>query len=769
MKYTRQEHNDFLEAEFQAQTKAFNQKLNTSATHLLEEKEELFVAKFIAFRDGEMILKFSTARGLPRKGEYLYCFMVPKDLRNSKNWGETTYGDLVKAKSNFTEAVCIWQRPSKDKDGKLEEGFCIAGFRGIDLEFSVNISEAEGMILLLGPNKPPFEYIANLQTLVKQNYSDQVNLLLDQDFVANDWQPSLLNDNSDIPGFLLTQLTLSDQVILIGPPGTGKTYQIAQICKRLCEEGKSVLVTSLTNRALMEVIEKPALSNLLNKKQIFKTKISTDEAEQKPDLQPTKDMVPKPGSLVLSTFFNVSGQALNVQNTQPFDYVIVDEASQALLAMFAAAKILGKKNIWIGDTRQLPPVMAINEDKIDKRNYGFLVDGLKAISDCSSVPVFQLTETYRLTSRSADYTGLFYNNSLKSKARTDVKLSFSELPNEFKAFFNPKGGATLIKTDMPIGNKSPKNALEIAKRLATCLLEADGDLHISVLSNYVDTVKSLQKNIFQTLGDHKNLLIETVSRIQGLTTDITIFVVPNSGYNHSLEKRLFNVATSRARRHTIIITDVNLLTSYSNLDESVKLYLQKLNDEYSFEYTPDRNMIETSVESKQTQITEQPKSTLKILDKIDLSKLQKPKKEISIDKENIYIIDTNVFIDCPDIISKIDEKYQVVLSAKVIDELDALKDKLPQGDEKKNVQKALIQMNKSIDKVNVKMDTANLDLLPDDFNKKTPDNFILSVALKYKSENPIMLTSDNGLQLRAKGLGVTTIKLKDFLQQLKYC
>jgi rRNA-processing protein FCF1 len=64
--------------------------------------------------------------------------------------------------------------------------------------------------------------------------------------------------------------------------------------------------------------------------------------------------------------------------------------------------------------------------------------------------------------------------------------------------------------------------------------------------------------------------------------------------------------------------------------------------------------------------------------------------------------------------------------------------------------------------------TADLALLPYDFNKKSPDNFILSVALRYKSENPIMLTSDNGLQIKAKGLGITTITLKAFLNQGKY-
>ena len=772
MKYTRQEHSNFLEEELQAQTKAFNQKLNTSATFLLQEREELFVAQFLTFKDGEMILKFSTKRGLPRKGEYLYCFTVPKELRDFRNWGEKTYGDLVKEKANFTETVCVWQAPSKDKDGNLEKDFYIAGFRGVELDFSVNISEAEKMILLLGPNKPPFEYIANLQKIVQSNYSENVSSILDQDFIKTNWQPSLLDNKKDIPNFILSQLELTDQLILIGPPGTGKTYQIAEICKRLCGQGKSVLVTSLTNRALIEVIEKPALENMLDEGKVFKTKISTDEAKEFPRLEQTKEVNPQPGNLVLSTFFIASSEAVNLTDKPPFDYVIVDEASQALLAMFGAAKLLGKKNIWIGDTKQLPPVVAINEDKVSKKNYDILVDGLKALSDTSSVPIFQLTETYRLPNRGSDYTGLFYNNSLKSKAKTDIRLSFPELPNDVNVFFNPQGGSTLIKTDLEVGNKKPKNAIEIAKLLVAHLLTVNENLHISVLSNYIDTVKALQKSIYGSIDDPKNLLIETVARIQGLTTDVTIFVIPNSGYNHSLEKRLFNVATSRAKRHTIIISDKKIISSYPHLDEDVKMYLQKLNDEYSFYYTTEKKLIESkTIEPKETQVEEKPVSQtgLKVLGKIDLSKFEKPKKEIVKGKENIYIIDTNVFVDQPDIISKIDHKYSLVLSAKVIDELDYLKISPSLSDEqKKNVQKAIKHINESFDKRNIKMDTADLALLPNDFNKKSPDNFILSVALRYKGENPIMLTSDNGLQIKAKGLGITTITLKAFLNQGKY-
>ncbi len=775
MIFSREEHIQFLEEELRAQTEAYKQKLDTSALFLLQDREELFVAQFLKFQDGEMILKFPNTRGIPRQGEYLYCFTVPKELRNYRDWSNKTYGDLIKAKTNYSEIVCIWQTPSSEKD------FSIAGFRGVELEFAIHIQEAEGMILLLGPNKPPFEYIANLQSIVQNKNNESVNKILDQDFQVSDWVPSLLDNKNNIADFVLSQLSLQDSLILQGPPGTGKTYLIAEICERLCNQGKSVLVTALTNRALIEIVEKPALKGLLEEHRIFKTKLSVDEARAFKDLQQTKDVSPQPYNLILSTFFITSGQAAKTFNEPPFDFVIVDEASQALLGMFGGAKLLGKKNIWIGDTRQLPPVVSLSDDKVSRKNYGALVDGLKALSETASLPIFQLIETHRLTDRAANYSGVFYKNSLNSRAKKDIRLSYSEMDIEFGKLFNPSGGPTLIKTDLKAGEFKPKNALNLTTDIVKHLLATNEKLHISVLTYFVETTKALQKAIFQTVGYHKNLLIETVSKVQGLTTDVTIFVVPNSSYHRSLENRLFNVATSRSKRHTLIIADKDILTR-SQIDNEVKDYLQRLNEDFSFYIQFEGLAIANISEAKQNETVEKEKTEdiqtknesetqdkigLKVLGKIDLSKFEKPKKEINKDKENIYIIDTNVFVDQPDIISKIDPKYSVVLSAKVIDELDYLKITLTE-EQKKNVQKALRQINESIDKRGIKMDTADLTLLPNDFNKKSPDNFILSVALKYDGANPILLTSDNGLQIKAKGLNITTITLKEFMKQLKH-
>lgn len=200
-----------------------------------------------------------------------------------------------------------------------------------------------------------------------------------------------------------------------------------------------------------------------------------------------------------------------------------------------------------------------------------------------------------------------------------------------------------------------------------------------------------------------------------------------------------------------------------------KKKLLELSEVYNHRYNKISNKIIEGIKSQcnknKVNLTTQDIS-LKVIDKIDLSKFEKPKKEIKKNKENLYIIDTNVFVDYPDIISKINKKYPVILSAKVVDELDNLKSKLD-NESKRNVQKALKSINHHLDTRDLRMEFSDSSLLHVDFTKHSPDNQILTVALKFKSENPILLTSDNGLQAKAKGLKLTTITLREFLRQLR--
>lgn len=373
---------------------------------------------------------------------------------------------------------------------------------------------------------------------------------------------------------------LTDTMILQGPPGTGKTFMIAELCAKLCAEGHSVLITALTNRALMEIAEKPSVESLLNEHKIYKTNITIDEMREIGKLETIKNITPIPGSLVLSTYYITSGFAADLSIEQPFDFVIMDEASQAILPMFAASRKIGKKNLWVGDTNQLSPIVTLNEDRIRICGYKPIVGGLKLLADNSNSPIFQLTTTYRFGQRAADYTGIFYNNTLVAQ---ETKI-YDDLPSMCKVLCK-EGGPTLILTDMPSGNSTPDFAISMASFIISTILNDDKEKEIAVLTCMKKTVRALQMAITQKIGSRKNLIVDTVARVQGLTTDITLFFVPDYSYIRTLEPHLFNVATSRAKEHTIIIAD-KYVFDCATLDKRVRSYLERLKKEKSI-YVPD--------------------------------------------------------------------------------------------------------------------------------------------------------------------------------------
>ena len=571
MNYSREQQWQFLEDELQAEIKEFDIKLKASASYLMD-KGEVFTAQFLSFsNNGEMRVRFAISRPIPRKGEYLYCMTLHKELRNYRNWGNRTYGDLVKDKTNQTVAICNWTSPSNDSR------FILAGFIGIDNKFADWISDTPGVVLVLGPNRPPYEYIANLQSLTSHRTSPALSSVLDENYTIKKWEPILLHNNDSIHTFIRSQLELSSALILQGPPGTGKTYQVSQLVADLCEAGYSVLVTALTNRALMEITKKDSIKKLLALRKVYKTKITTEEAKDVPLLQIEEKVTPKKGCLVLSTFYITSGVAADSSAEYPFDYVIMDEASQAILPMIAAARLLGRRCVFVGDIKQLPPVVLSKPSRISSHGYLGLIEGLKTISEHSLYPTYQLTDTYRLTSRSALYTGHFYNNTLHSKSK-EQKISTLD------AFFmNRFGGPTLLKTDMEIGNLKDNAMLKLTLSVVTYIYQKDPACEIAVLSCMKETIRALQSTIYPRIKKTK-ILIDTVARIQGLTTDICVYCIPNTSFIHTLEPRLFNVATSRARRQTIIIADKNIL-SYTLMNNNVRDFLSNLDSDFSF-YLP---------------------------------------------------------------------------------------------------------------------------------------------------------------------------------------
>ncbi len=743
---TKEQQYTFYNKEIETIREEYNSYLSSKCIDLIN-KNELFVGSFEFIDEVRNQVVFSFPKDKLPKTKIPLTATKPKatDVVASNFYDYTYRFYRQNYVSSFSECYGVYYH---EQNGKFN-----IGFNNFDLEFLNSLSKGDKIVF--GISDPPLKYYFNLIQITKNDIkSTKAEEIITGSYHLNDFKPIHIDDSLELIDKFKTDLKNHDTIIIQGPPGTGKTFFISRLLEVLNKEKKSVLVATLANRSLVELAKKYFEIEAANKTVVYKSNLTLEESKEVKALKPMpKDSLPAAGSILLTSFYKMTGIAVENISSPVYDYIILEEASQCFLGTIAAAKLLGKKVILVGDPIQLPPVVNQDNSSNISPNIDLMLESFTYYASTINCPKFRLTSTYRFSENACVQTNTFYENSLKSKS--DIQQG-NEIFSKISSLYNKKGGCSLYYYD----STNLRSIYELLMGQISDLLQINPEFEIAILSSTKKGVKLLRDNLLHKLNDKQDqILINTVDGVQGLTVDFCFYFPFSDGSpTFSFKLNRFNVATSRARFCTLILldNDYKITNPYKGL---VADFISKCEKDY---------IVNPSVIDDNSVDSKQPKSAgIKIIDKIDLSKFEKPKKEIIKGKENIYIIDTNVFVDHPEIISKIDQKYSVILSAKVIDELDYLKISLTE-EQKRNVQKALKQINESIDKRGIKMETADLSLLPNDFNKKSPDNFILSVALKFKGENPIMLTSDNGLQIKAKGLGITTITLKEFLNQRKY-
>lgn len=751
----------------------------------LFQNGDIYVGQYrgIDVKRGNVFVDIPTGKQYhaPRLDQKLTCFTLRAGLERPASWDNLTYTDLLK-NCNRTETKIVDYIPSK------REGWITMLIRKIDAEFLENLQYNQ--ILAFGPKIPPFEYLQNLKKFsetIDHNGSSLWEKILGYKYILADNNiPKLITEEIDIAEEITQEVEKSTIYVFQGPPGTGKTYQVADLVSRLVVNNNSVLITALTNKAAVEVCEKSFFDRLFDEQRVSKLPISIDERRKFPKLINAKDLLPTKGHLTLTTFYQFS--RIWEEQTHSYDYIIVEEASQAYLTTIAAACKVGKKVIVVGDPKQIVPIVTNKNYKVFP-NIDSLIHGMNTLSQIENFSFNRKVETRRLTKRSTGFTNSFYNDTIISKSLyKNIEEDVVQL-KDLASITNKNGGPSLLQFSNKQGDVLSQMVAFLVKSLNELNILKGNEL--AVLTPYIETLTYLQQNL-KSKTNSRNYLIESVDRVQGLDVDYCFYVIPKSS-SFSFNLNRFNVAVSRAKKATYILVEQDF-DRFINLPNEVGNYLSKLRNEFAFtvneisgeitktaqnhtkvniskeksEASLQKNLLGVDI-VKETQSSSQKRSNdigIKVVGKIDPKTFERPKKELKKDKKNLYIIDTNVFVDYPDIISKIDQKYSIILSAKVIDELDNLKSKL--NDKGKiNVQNALKHINKNIDKRDLRMELSDLSLLPKDFNTRSADNKILTVALKYKSENPIILTSDNGLQIKSKGLKLTTISLKEFLAQQK--
>lgn len=424
---------------------------------------------------------------------------------------------------------------------------------------------------------PPVDYFNNLVNFLEV-YHDLPEQMIEPKIDYEDWQPEELENNPEnetaIPEKILQTLEEDDCCILQGPPGTGKSYTIAHIIATYLTNNKTVCVTTMANKGLIELVQQPPLLPFLQDGKISKSNLSADERRTVPGLKPIKKgfIIPN-GELFCSTNYVLS-QVYNSDNLSDdglpsYDLIIIEEASQAFLASIIAFKKLGQKCLIVGDPMQLPPIIS-NPTKglYNAWNANTQIEGLKTYALGTDVKSYRITTTFRLTKASADLTGIFYSNRFRSVQKKEIDFSLCH-SNHF-----PSGGGVIYHYTHDFTNGIVSGTgLNIVNQVVNAFSRNYPKRSLAIISPFNDTVKQLQKS-FLTDSSLDDFTIETIDRIQGMTVDYAILYIPGRNPSFALDERRFNVATSRSRSTTLIVSDIPL-TNMHSISPKVANFIRK--------------------------------------------------------------------------------------------------------------------------------------------------------------------------------------------------
>lgn len=542
------------------------------------KQKSAFVGKLWGIDENRSSLIFRFSAGLaPRLNVPLVAFVVNQESvpTDQSNWDfhYKAFRESGKAKAS-TQLLPVYFLKSHDIS------FSFLGFSGIDSGFFDSaknaLSRGEKPLIVFAEQDPPVQYLINLKSFIEKFRDDPI-LNLNIQKSLDDWNPVGFDSSASKVDQLLWALDSSEEVIIQGPPGTGKSHLIGSLVCKLVEQGKSVCITSLTNKALMEVAEKPGISALASKRQtLFKTNLSAEESKKIPGIQKAKKLSIGKSQLILATYYKLSDwynpENSEAQNTiQPtYDLVVIEEASQCFLATIAAFRRLARKILIVGDPLQLPPIV-LNEPAakaIHPQMMSF-AKGLESYSPNSDSPSFILTESYRLSTEAVKSTGIFYKNRLQSVQSQAVPI---DVDAKFRHFIPAGEGHKIYFLPLVSEGDQPENAISLTIELIKNLRSKNPQIEIAALAPFKRTVLAIQEKLGKSLNDFSGITVETIDRIQGLTVDFTIFVLALNNPTFALNLNRFNVATSRAKSGTLIITDSEYVR-FKGIDPRVREFL----------------------------------------------------------------------------------------------------------------------------------------------------------------------------------------------------
>lgn len=313
----------------------------------------------------------------------------------------------------------------------------------------------------------------------------------------------------------------AEQVVCIqGPPGTGKTRVLSLIAKLMVERGERILMTSHTHMAINNALNKIHSQGVPTVKVGANTqrKGLVEQILCFPGLDDWSER-PTNGYVVGATPFATCTSRLE---NYEFDSILFDEASQITVPLALMAMRKGKRFIFIGDQKQLPPVL-LSRSILSKDAYS-VFSKLTSLETDHSV---MLDETYRMNRWLTAWPSQnFYNGKLLSAGKNkDRQLTLVDIPPRFTEVFNPAASAVFIPTlDRAARTRNYRDA-ELVADLCEAAVSGGVPLHeIGIVSPYRAHGRVVRNLLTQRFGrvNARKIVADTVERMQGQERELII-------------------------------------------------------------------------------------------------------------------------------------------------------------------------------------------------------------------------------------------------------
>ena len=356
----------------------------------------------------------------------------------------------------------------------------------------------------------------------------------------------------------------TDSLYLIqGPPGTGKTRVLAHLAEVLAEDGERVLVTAFTHRAINNALNMLGwVAPLTAVAKIGHPSRADDlDVENYGSFNASPMASMDKGYVIGATPFATRTERLAGVE---FDTVIFDEASQITVPLAVMAMLAAKRYVFIGDHKQLPPVLVSNPpgEAFRRSIFGELTDhGFDTM----------LLETYRLNQALVEWPNRqFYAGRLQPvEGVVDRTIAYPRPPARFAEVLRPDRPKVFL--DMGHRNTTTRSAIEagvIADLIVTLLDCGLPAREMAVVTPYRAQAREIRTLLAQAAGGSgavREIVIDPVERMQGQERDLIFLSLTTSNPAFALNLADFfyqperlNVAVTRARSKLIIVGSTNL-------------------------------------------------------------------------------------------------------------------------------------------------------------------------------------------------------------------